>query len=83
MAVERERVVADVEELEALDARVRGGGDARGEVGDELLAAVRFAGFGVAGEEEELVLRDGLDVALGHGGMRGYAPAYFGGLAVR
>jgi len=29
-------------------------GDARAEIGEELLGAVRFAGGGVAGEEDEL-----------------------------
>lgn len=53
-SVEREGVVADVLEFQALDARLGGGGDAAGEVFEELVAAVRFAGFGVAGEEEEL-----------------------------
>lgn len=41
-------------EFQTFDARFRGLLDALLEVLDELLAAVRLARFGVAGEEEEL-----------------------------
>lgn len=55
VAVESKRVVVDVEEFQALDARLCGLGYATLEVADELVAAVGFAGFGIAGEQEELL----------------------------
>ena len=54
IAVQSKSVVVDVLEFKTFNARFRGPLDAFLEVLNELLAAVRLARFGVAGEEEEL-----------------------------
>ena len=54
IAVQSKSVVVDVLEFQTFDARFRRLLDAFLEVLDELLAAVRLARFGEAGEEEEL-----------------------------
>lgn len=57
-------------EFQTFNARFRGLLDAFLEVLDELLAAVRLARFGVAGEEEKLfVIKDGLEGLLGDVGL--------------
>jgi len=54
IAVESEVVVVNVVEFQTFDARFRSFFDAFLEVFDDLLAAVRLARFGEAGEKEEL-----------------------------
>ena len=54
IAVQSKSVVVDVLEFKTFNARFRGPLDAFLEVLNELLAAVRLARFGEAGEEEEL-----------------------------
>jgi hypothetical protein len=70
IAVQSKKVIVDVLEFQTFDARFRGLFDALLEVLDELLAAVRLARFGVAGEEEELfVIEYGLEGLLGDVGL--------------